>query len=477
MMLRDCDSEFLEELARLLPEGTLLPPAPRYLEEPRGRWQGRAGAVALPRSTDEVAAILRACHAAGVGVVPYGGGTGLVGGQISAKGPLPLLLSLDRMQAIRALYPTENAIVVEAGAILANVQSAAADAGRLFPLSLASEGSARIGGLLATNAGGVNVLRYGNARDLVLGLEVVLADGRVWNGLKRLRKDNTGYDLRHLMIGSEGTLGVITAASLRLVPRPARQGAALMVIDSPDAALKLLALAQDHLGDAISAFELIGGMGLAFLAETMPQVRQPFAEAPDWMVLIDLGLPDALAPEAALEALFAEAFEAGLVQDGVIAATLAQRAEFWSLRESIPEANRLIGAISSHDISLPLSEIAAFIDRAGPALAQINSYRINCFGHLGDGNLHYNVFPLPGRNRADHAQERDAIKTCVHDLVHAMGGSVSAEHGIGRLKTGDLIRYGDPVKLAAMRAIKQALDPRGILNPGAVLGNGEMQRE
>ncbi|MCC5956251.1 MAG: FAD-binding oxidoreductase [Natronohydrobacter sp.] len=476
-MLRDCDAEFLEKLARMLPANTLFAPEARFLEEPRGRWHGRAGAVALPRCTEDVATVLRACNAAGVGVVPYGGGTGLVGGQISVAGALPLLLSLERMQAVRSLYPEENVLVVEAGAILADVQRAADEAGRLFPLSLASEGSARIGGLLATNAGGVNVLRYGNARDQVLGLEVVLADGRIWNGLKRLRKDNTGYDLRHLMIGSEGTLGVITAASLRLVPRPARQGAALMVVDSPAAALKLLALAQAHLGDAISAFELIGGMGLAFLAETMPQLRQPFANAPDWMVLIDLGLPEALAPEDALEALFAEAFEAGLVQDGVIAATLAQRAEFWTLRESIPEANRKIGAISSHDISLPLSEIPTFIERAGPALAQINTYRINCFGHLGDGNLHYNVFPMPGRSRADHAAERAAIKTCVHDLVHGFGGSVSAEHGIGRLKTGDLIRYGDPVKLAAMRAIKNALDPRGILNPGAVLADGEMQGE
>ena len=476
-MLRDCDSDFLAQLARALPEGRLVAPEPRFLEEPRGRWQGRAGAVALPRSTDEVAAILRACHDARVGVVPYGGGTGLVGGQISAEGPMPLILSLDRMQAIRASYPSENVLVVEAGAILADVQRAAEDVGRLFPLSLASEGSARIGGLLATNAGGVNVLRYGNARDQVLGLEVVLADGRIWNGLKRLRKDNTGYDLRHLMIGSEGTLGVITAASLRLVPRPARMGAALMVVDSPEAALELLARAQAHLGDAISAFELIGGMGLAFLAETMPQIRQPFATAPDWMVLIDLGLPEALAPETALEALFADAFEAGLVRDGVIATTLAQRAEFWTLRESLPEANRRIGSISSHDISLPLSELPGFITRAGPALARINTYRIACFGHLGDGNLHYNVFPLQGRSRADHVHERDAIKTCVHDLVHEMGGSVSAEHGIGRLKTSDLIRYGDPVKLAAMRAIKQSLDPRGILNPGAVLADGEMQRE
>ena len=433
----------------------------------------------MPRSVEEVAQILRAAHDVLVPVVPFGGGTGLVGGQVAEDGPMPLLVSLEKMAAIRAVYPSENVLIVEAGCILADVQSAAEKVGRLFPLSLASEGSAQIGGLLATNAGGVNVLRYGNARDLVLGLEVVLADGRIWHGLKRLRKDNTGYDLRHLMLGSEGTLGVITAASVRLAPRPAVQGAALMVVAGPAAALDLLARAQARFGEGISAFELIGGTGLRFLAETMPQVRLPFDVPPDWMVLLDLGLPEGSAPDGALEALFEEGVSEGLVSDGVIAASLAQRADFWTLRESIPEANRHIGAISSHDIALPLSEIPGFIEKAGPELARINRYRINCFGHLGDGNLHYNVFPVAGRNRAEHESERAAIKTCVHDLVHAMGGSVSAEHGIGRFKTGDLIRYGDPVKLAAMRAIKQALDPRGILNPGAVLvcdpsADGEM---
>ncbi len=470
--MRDCDVEFVDSLGAILPEGRLTATSAPYLEEPRGRWQGRAGVVALPRDTEETAAILRACNTARVPVIPYGGGTGLVGGQVAGAGPLPLVLSLEKMAGVRAVHPSENVMIAEAGCILADVQRAAEDAGRLFPLSLASEGSARIGGLLATNAGGVNVLRYGNARDLVLGLEVVLADGRVWHGLKRLRKDNTGYDLRHLMIGSEGTLGVITAASLRLAPLPAEQGAALMVVESPAAALDLLALAQARLGEGISAFELIGGMGLAFLRETMPQVRQPFGQPPDWMVLIDLGLPEGGDPGRALEGVFEAAAEAGLVSDGVIAASLAQRAEFWSLRESIPEANRHIGAISSHDISVPLSEIPAFIAQAGPALARINEFRINCFGHLGDGNLHYNVFPMPGRSRSAHEHEREAIKTCVHDLVHALGGSVSAEHGIGRLKTGDLARYGDPVKLAAMRAIKHALDPNGILNPGAVLPAG-----
>lgn len=468
-MLNPCDDSFLRHLRGLLPDGTLRAAEPRYLEEPRGRWQGQAGAVAAPRDVQQVAAILRACYDACVPIIPYGGGTGLVGGQIAGADIRPLVLSLERMRAIRAIHADENVLVAEAGAVLADVQQAAADAERVFPLSLASEGSAQIGGLLATNAGGVNVLRYGNARDLVLGLEVVMADGAVWHGLRRLRKDNTGYDLRHLMLGSEGTLGVITAASLRLFPRPAEQGAALMVVDSPKAALALLSLAQARFGGGISAFELISGMGLRFLAEKLPLVRQPFTSPPDWMVLIDLGLSAGQDPANGLEALFADALEAGLVHDGVIAQNMTQRAEFWTLRETIPEANRHIGAVSSHDISVPLSCIPDFIDRAGPVLARIGAFRINCFGHLGDGNLHYNVFPMPGRSRADHENQRDTIKGAVHDLVHELGGSVSAEHGVGRLKTGDLQKYGDPVKLAAMRAIKDALDPRGILNPGAVL--------
>lgn len=468
-MLNPCDDSFLRHLRGLLPDGTLRAAEPRYLEEPRGRWQGQAGAVAAPRDVQQVAAILRACYDACVPIIPYGGGTGLVGGQIAGADIRPLVLSLERMRAIRAIHADENVLVAEAGAVLADVQQAAADAERVFPLSLASEGSAQIGGLLATNAGGVNVLRYGNARDLVLGLEVVMADGAVWHGLRRLRKDNTGYDLRHLMLGSEGTLGVITAASLRLFPRPAEQGAALMVVDSPKAALALLSLAQARFGGGISAFELISGMGLRFLAEKLPLVRQPFTSPPDWMVLIDLGLSAGQDPANGLEALFADALEAGLVHDGVIAQNMTQRAEFWTLRETIPEANRHIGAVSSHDISVPLSCIPDFIDRAGPVLAEIGAFRINCFGHLGDGNLHYNVFPMPGRSRADHENQRDTIKGAVHDLVHELGGSVSAEHGVGRLKTGDLQKYGDPVKLAAMRAIKDALDPRGILNPGAVL--------
>ncbi|MFV0492997.1 MAG: FAD-binding oxidoreductase [Pseudorhodobacter sp.] len=468
-MLNDATEDFVTALKGQLPEGGLRAPEPRDLEEPRGRYHGRAGAVALPRNTAEVAAILTACREARVGVIPLGGRTGLVGGQVKPEGARPLLLSLERMRGIRAVYPQENVLVAEAGTTLAEVQEAATAAGRLFPLSLASEGTAQVGGALGTNAGGVNVLRYGNARELCLGLEAVLPDGTIWHGLKRLRKDNTGYDLRNLLIGAEGTLGVITAACLKLSPIPAATGTALFVVKDPAAALDLLGLTQDRLGGLVSAFELISKTGLDFMAEKLPDIRQPFAVAPDWMVLVELGLPEGLDPAAALEGLFEAALEAGLADDGVIAQSQAQRGEFWTLREHLPEGNRRVGAISSHDISVPLGEIAGFIDEAGQVLARLGDVRINCFGHLGDGNLHYNIFPAPGKDRAEYEALREKIKLTVHELVDARGGSISAEHGIGRLKVGDLERFGDQAKLAAMRAIKAALDPLGIMNPGAVL--------
>ena len=467
-MLNAVTPDFEAQLRGELPAATFRDDTTAYLSEPRGRWTGQ-GLVLAPSTTSEVAQIVRACAAARIGVVPYGGGTGLVGGQLQSDGPAPVILSLERMKVIRDIYPSENVMVVDAGVVLADVQRAAASVDRMFALSLASEGSARIGGLLSTNAGGVNVLRYGNARAQCLGLEVVRPDGSVWNGLTRLRKDNTGYDLRDLMIGAEGTLGVITAAALRLVPVPAEVGAAIFAVPSPQAALDLLALAGEHLGDTISAFELMHRQGPDFLREVGPEIVMPFADQPDWMVLIDVGLPRGLSPDAALGDLYAAADDAGLVSDGVIAQSLSQRAAFWTLRESIPEANRRIGSISSHDISVPLSCIPDFIAQGGRALAALGAFRINCFGHLGDGNLHYNVFPPHGKLRDDFRDHRDVVKRTVHDLAHSFGGSVSAEHGIGRLKVDDLERYGDPAKLAMMRAIKAALDPNGIMNPGAVL--------
>ena len=467
-MLNPVTPTFEQALRAMLPAAAFKDDAAGYLSEPRGRFAGQ-GLVVAPGSTQEVAQLVAACADARIGVIPYGGGTGLVGGQLMAQGPKPVILSLERMNRIRAVYPSENVLVCDAGVILAEVQKAAADIDRLFPLSLASEGSARIGGLLATNAGGVNVLRYGNARALCLGLEVVRPDGTIWHGLTRLRKDNTGFDLRNLMIGSEGALGIITAAALKLAPRPVGVGAAMMAVPSPQAALDLLALAGAQIGDGISAFEIMHRQGIDFLAEVGPQLRQPFDDIPEWFVLIDVGLPAGLDPQTALENLFEAGFGQGLVTDGVIAQSQSQRQDFWNIRENIPEANRRIGSVSSHDISLPLSAIPAFIAQGEQALAAVGDFRINCFGHLGDGNLHYNVFPAKGRTRADDDHLRGAVKQTVHDLVAQMDGSVSAEHGIGRLKVHDLEKYGDPAKLAMLRAIKDALDPLGIMNPGAVL--------
>ncbi|KGJ06414.1 2-hydroxyacid dehydrogenase [Paracoccus halophilus] len=455
-------------LAGRLPAGVLRPLTPAYLEEPRRRWSGQAGLVAAPRNTDEVAAVVRACAEARVGIVPRGGGTGLVGGQVMPGGPAPLILSLERMTALRGLWPQENVLVAEAGMSLQAVRDAAAGAARLFPLSLASQGTAAIGGCLATNAGGVTALRYGTARALCLGIEAVLPDGRVIHDLKRLRKDNTGYDLRDLLIGAEGTLGIITAASLRLVVPPPDTGVAMLAVPGPAEALSLLSLAEGRMAGGVTAFELIAGQGLAFLAEVLPDIRRPLPDAA-WSVLIEVGLPEGLPPGDALEGLLVDALERGLVLDGVIAQSGQQAADFWNLRENLPEANARIGAIASHDISLPLSEIAGFIRDAEAALTARAELRINCFGHLGDGNLHYNLFPAPGRSRDAYDDRRKALSDLIHEMVMARGGSFSAEHGVGRLKVAELERWADPARLAVMRTLKAALDPLGIMNPGAVL--------
>ena len=468
-MLNAADAAFAARLEALLPPGRVGLPEARHLTEPRGRWQGH-GVLARPLSTAEVSIIVGECAAARVGIVPWGGGTGLVGGQIMPDGPAPVILSLEHMQALRELHPSENVMTVDAGMILADAHAAAAGVGRRLPLWLASEGSARIGGLLATNAGGVNVLRYGNARDLCLGVEAILPDGSVMNGLTRLRKNNMGYDLRHLLIGSEGTLGVITAASMRLFPGEGAVETALLTVPDPKAALDLWDLAQARLPGMVSAFELIHRMGFDFIAETMPDRKLPFDTPPEWSVLVEIDLPPDMDAAAAMAGLYAKGEERGLIRDGLMSSSAAKRAQLWRLREDIPAANRKIAAVSSHDISLPLGEIPGFVAAAPAMLARIGAFRINCFGHLGDGNLHYNVFALRGEAPADHHRDRDAIKTAVHDMVHARGGSVSAEHGIGRLKVADLERYGDASKLAAMRAIKAALDPAGIMNPGAVMG-------
>ncbi|RMD49455.1 MAG: FAD-binding oxidoreductase [Alphaproteobacteria bacterium] len=468
-------AEHAARLAAQLGDGVIGPAPEAWLSEPRGRIRGHPGSFAArPRSPREVARILAFCQSERIPVVPRAGGTGLVGGQLAPETiPAPLILSVERMTAVRSVDPVGRLMTVEAGAILAEVQRAAAEAGLLFPLSLAAEGSARIGGNLATNAGGVQVLRYGTARELCLGLEAVLPDGRLWNGLTRLRKDNTGYDLRDLLIGAEGTLGVITAATLRLFPAPRERWTALVAVADPAAALRLLAAADEAFDGRVTACELIHRTGFDFIAETLPLGAPPLRPVPEWSVLIEAASArrDALAGPA--EELMDRALREGLIADGVVAASEAQRAQLWRWRESIPEANRRIGAIASHDISLPLAELPGFIAEAPARLRAAAELRINCFGHLGDGNLHYNLFPAPGRRREDYAAEAEALSEIVNDLVCARGGSISAEHGIGRLRRASWARRVDPVRRAAMAAIKRALDPAGIMNPGVFFDPGD----
>lgn len=462
-MLESADAAFVARLARRLGARAVRAVEPPDIEEPRGLFKGRAAAVLRPENTAEVATILAMCNEARVPVVPLGGGTGLVGGQVMESGPVPVLLSLERMGEIREISPDNNTMTVEAGAVLADIHTAAEGAGRMFPLRLASEGSCRIGGNLATNAGGVNVLRFGNARALCLGLEAVLADGTVIGGLKRLRKDNTGYDIRDLMIGSEGSLGVITAAALRLYPVPAARHTAFVATPSPEAALGLLHALEAALPTAVTGFELIHKAGFDFLVETGFDLRPPFTA--EWSVLIEVS--GAVRLLDGLEAALSLALETGQISDAVISQNEAQRAHFWALRETIPEANKRVGSISSHDISVPVSEIPAFIEAARAVVP--DGLRINCFGHMGDGNLHYNIFPPDGEKRTAYADQRGDIARGVFDIVAKFGGSFSAEHGVGRLKVDDLVRYGDAGRLAAMRRIKAALDPVGIMNPGVVL--------
>ncbi|MEI7297461.1 FAD-binding oxidoreductase [Paraburkholderia tropica] len=446
-----------------------------FLTDYRGRWHGRALAVAEPDTTQDVAAILRWCHTQRVAVVPQGGNTGLAGGSVPDSTGNAIVLSLQRLNRIRAVDPVGNTLVAEAGVTLQAVQDAARDAGRLFPLSLAAEGSCTIGGNLATNAGGVQVLRYGNARDLCLGLEVVTPDGEIWNGLRALRKDNTGYDLRDLFIGSEGTLGVITAAVVKLYPLPAARVIALAAVPSPDAALRLLSHAQQHAGDALTAFELLSDACIDLVERHVPGTRQPFDRRYPWYVLIELSHADSEAHALeTLHAVLGAAIEDGHVADAVVATSLSQFDALWALRENISEAQAAEGKNIKHDISLPVSQIPVFIEQTGRAIEEsFADVRLVVFGHLGDGNLHYNVSPAANRLDPGHEPAFTALETplnrLVHDTVSAFGGSVSAEHGLGVLRRDEAARYKDPVELRMMRAIKQALDPLNLMNPDKLL--------
>ena len=446
-----------------------------YEQDWRRRERGKALAVVRPGNTDEVAAVVRACAAAGTSIVPQGGNTSLAVGSTPDQSGTQVVLSLTRMNAVRALDKDNLTITVEAGCILQNVQDAADQAGLLFPLSLAAEGSCTIGGNLGTNAGGTQVVRYGNARELCLGLEVVTPQGEVWNGLKGLRKDNTGYDLRNLLIGSEGTLGVITAATLKLYPKPAAQLTAWAAVPSMQQAVALLGLAHQHLGAGLTGFEVMGQFALSLVGRHMPQLRVPFlgdVNAP-WCVLLENSDSESEDhARARFEALLETAFNAGCVTDAVVAENLTQAHQLWHIRESIPLAQAEEGLNIKHDISVPISRIPAFVEYADALMVrEIPGVRLVNFGHLGDGNLHYNVqAPVDGDPKAFLREQEAHVNHLVYEAVAQFGGSFSAEHGIGSLKVDKLEKYQSPAALAMMRAIKQSLDPQGIMNPGRMLG-------
>jgi D-lactate dehydrogenase (cytochrome) len=471
---RRVPAELAARLRAALPDGTVLTEdgdRTAYLVEERSLYRGEAPIVLRPRSTEEVAAAVRICAEAGVPIVPQGGNTGLVGGTVS--GAHEVLLSLGRMNRIEEVDPLNFTMTVQAGCVLADIQAAAEAQGRLFPLSLGAQGSCQIGGNLASNAGGINVLRYGNARELTLGLEVVLADGRVWNGLRALHKDNTGYALKHLFIGSEGTLGIITRAVLKLFPRLTDRQVAFCALGDPADALNLLSMARDRAGEAVTAFELVSSFALE-IVERHTGGQSPFTERHPVYALIELAGSDAdgtLRP--VLESLLEQAFEAGLVADAVIAESLEQAAALWRLREGIPEAQKKAGGSIKHDVSVPVSRVPVFLRRAGEAVAAaMPGARICAFGHLGDGNIHYNLTQPEGMEKAAFLARWEEMNGIVHDIVVDLGGSISAEHGIGLLKAGELRRYKDPVEMELMGRLRDTLDPARILNPGKMTGLG-----
>jgi len=442
-----------------------------YLREWRDRYVGQAALVLRPATTEQVAEIMKTAHESGVGIVPQAGNTGLVGGQIPSETGAEIVLSVSRLKRIRTVDPGGIAMVVEAGVTLAQVHAAADEGGRLFPLSLPSEGSCQIGGVLATNAGGVDVLAYGNARNLTLGLEVVLADGRIWDGLKTLKKDNTGYDLRDLFIGSEGTLGIITAAALKLFPKPAEKATALVALPKIESALSLFRLAEGRAHSGLTAFEFMSRFTIELVLRHIPDTKLPLQEKAPWYVLIEVCGAEADGTAAAtLERVLAEAAEKGLVTDGVIAGSLAQAKALWRLRETASEAQKPEGGSIKHDISVPVSLIPEFLARAATVVEAVSpGARPVVFGHFGDGNVHYNVTQPPHMEKERYLALWDRMSAAVHGLVARMGGSISAEHGIGRMKRGDLVKYKSPVELEIMRALKSALDPKAILNPGKLL--------
>jgi len=436
-----------------------------YMAEWREIWVGKSPLVMRPGSTEEVSRILKLASETGTAIVPQSGNTGLVGGQIPFEDGHELLLSLDRMTKILNVDAADGTMTVQAGATLKSVQDAADEAGRLFPLSLASEGSCRIGGNLSTNAGGLNVLAYGNARDLCLGLEVVLPDGRIWNGLRRLRKDNTGYDLKNLFIGAEGTLGVITAAVLKLYPKPRAHETAFIAVTSPRAAVELLSLAKEMSGNRVVAFELLPRIAMDFTVKHMG-ISNPLIEFSPWYALSEL----ADSVRGSFEAILEEAMTQGLVTDATVAQSEGQRQALWAIRELMPESQKFEGGSIKHDISVPVSTIPQFIIEATRAVEKyLPQARVMAFGHMGDGNLHFNVSQPLGMDKKKYLDLWNEMNAVVFDVVLKFGGSISAEHGIGRLKKHHMPEIKSPVELQMMRDLKKLFDPTNIMNPGKVL--------
>lgn len=470
---RELGDAQLAHLAAIVGHGNVLggsPDTDRYVREWRDRYVGRAAAVVRPGTTEEVSRILAFANAQGIGIVPQGGNTGLVGGQVPDASGTQVVLSLERMNRLRHLAPSGGHILVEAGATLAQVQAWARDAGRLFPLSMASEGSCQIGGNLATNAGGIAVLAYGTARAQVLGLEVVLADGRIWSGLGALAKDNTGYDLRDLFIGSEGTLGIITAASLKLQPRPREVATTFAGLASLKDVHRLFNQARDACGPMLTAFEFMSARAQSFALAFVPGSRNPLSQAFPWTVLLDVSSPEEGLAMRTMERVQAEAMQAGIVQEAAIAASLAQATDMWRLREAMSDAQKPEGGSIKHDISVPVEAILTFVEEAGRAVEAVcPGARPVPFGHFGDGNIHYNVSQPIGMDKAAFLALWEPMQTAVHDVVRRLSGSISAEHGIGQMKRAELANTKSPVALDMMRAIKVALDPKGILNPCKVL--------
>ena len=443
-----------------------------FLIDWRKTWRGTALAVAQPDTVGDVVNVVRWCVDNDYSVVPQGGNTGQSGGSVPEATGRNILLSLTRLNRIRNVDPVNNSITVDAGCILQTVQDAAAAVDRYFPLSLGAQGSCTIGGNLATSAGGTAVLRYGNARDLCLGLEVVTAQGDIWDGLKGLRKDNSGYDLRDLFIGSEGTLGVITGAVLKLFPRPVAKIVALVAVSSPGDAMRLFDLARDQYGTALTAFELISDIGIGLVLKHFQAMRQPLATPSPWYLLVEFS--DHQSDEAggaAMQAFLERGLAAGLLQDAIVAGSLAQSAALWALRENVSEAQGTEGKAIKHDIAVPISEISAFLDKGLAAVKLVYpEVRPVIFGHLGDGNLHYNFSSAEGADQSAFIGEQGNINRIVHDLVRAHGGTISAEHGLGVLRRDEAREYRSNVEQRLMQAIKTALDPQGIMNPGKLLG-------